>query len=148
MTAATVVPTAKPESDGSSMTPTHSIPSIRGNRTLGECPCLVLNSDRFKPNALTCTSVQPERTFGRGTSTTRKTSGGPGCSTIAAFIGVLMPLGLLGGFDWERLGFSPQDRLKRKPLPSGRLRGHAKRLGAPCQVPTRRTNERSSLRMQ
>jgi hypothetical protein len=30
-----------------------SIPSTRGNVTFGECPCRLLNSDRFKPAPLT-----------------------------------------------------------------------------------------------
>src|SRR5690242_2834566 len=91
MTAATVLPTGRPESDGSATTPTHSIPSTRGKRTLGECPCRVISSDRLSPNALTRTSVQPGRTAGRDTRLTCRTSGGPGSLTTTARISSTRP---------------------------------------------------------
>jgi AraC-like DNA-binding protein len=49
ITAATVVPTGVAEPVVAATTPTHSIPSTRGNRTAGGCPCRVRNSDRFRP---------------------------------------------------------------------------------------------------
>ena len=86
MTAATVVPAGSAALTESAMTPTHSMPRIRGNVTSGEYPSRVMISDRLSPNAFTCIRVQPSRGSGLGTSRTVRTSGGPGRAATAARI--------------------------------------------------------------
>ena len=71
--------------------PTHSMPSTRGNVTLGECPCRVLSSDRFRPAPFTRTRLQPSRTAGTGSSRISSTSGPPALTQTAARIVVPMP---------------------------------------------------------
>src|SRR5215470_5862199 len=86
MTAATVVPADSAGFTEPAITPTHSMPRIRGNVTVGEKPSRVMISDRLSPDALTWTRVQPSRGSGIGTSRTVRTSGGPGRSATAARI--------------------------------------------------------------
>src|SRR6476620_11823618 len=115
MTAATFCPLGRPVPPPSSTTPTHSIPSTRGKRTLGEWPWRVYISERFRPNALTLISTQPGFGSGTGISLICNTSGPPGYSTTAAFICV--PLLLL----IHKISTSSAPR--RRESPSGRDAG-------------------------
>ncbi len=120
ITAATLVPGAS-RAD-SATTPTHSMPSTRGNRTFGECPCRVISSDRFSPNPSTRTRVQPSRTSGTGTSRTRNTSGPPGPSTTTARISAPFrtPRTLARGYD------------NSGGVSGGLSPGWVRRVGSPC----------------
>src|SRR6185503_8259682 len=81
------------------------MPSTRGNVTLGECPCRVLSSDRFRPAPRTRTKLQPSRTAGTGTSWTSSTSGLPALTQTAARIVIPMPRTVVA----ERRGLPPAE---------------------------------------
>lgn len=66
-----------PGSVVSAISPTHSIPRIRGNFTVSDSPLRVKISEWLIPNPLTLTRLQPGFNCGRGTSWYISFSGPP-----------------------------------------------------------------------
>ena len=65
MAVATVYLTCKSLSEGSLISPTHSMPITRGQGTASpECPCRVMISARLMPKAFTRINTQPGLTAG------------------------------------------------------------------------------------
>lgn len=74
-----------PGSVVSAISPTHSIPRIRGNFTVSDSPLRVKISEWLIPNPLTLTRLQPGFNYGRGTSWYISFSGPPDSLITIAF---------------------------------------------------------------